>query len=376
LETIERDYSARGVKFYYIYKALAHPEMNGYVAPFSLEERLLHVAEAKKKLGSRITWLCDSMANDLKHALGDAPNSEFVIGPDGRVLQARRWSSPEQLRKDLAKLVGEVMPATTIDQVGMSPLGPPKTAAKGLVPRLQVPGRMMPVKVQPVVPSGSADSDPFYVKLRAEVDQSYAEQGEGKLYLGFFLDPLYKVHWNNRTAPLEYEIESPSSLTVEPATGNGPEVKEDADADPREFLIDVKGRSDSAIRVTVKYFACDDAETFCKPVTQQYIITLERDRDGGSRRSPGGRAATGTQRPGGGIDREMMPRMMARIPLIRALDANSDGEISQAEMENAVARLKRLDRDGDGQLTPEELRPRMNLQQNPARNQMRRNRGG
>ncbi len=72
--------------------------MNGYVAPFSQQERLLHVAEAKKKLGSRITWLCDTMANDLKHALGDAPNSEFVIGPDGHVIHARRWSSPEQLR--------------------------------------------------------------------------------------------------------------------------------------------------------------------------------------------------------------------------------------------------------------------------------------
>ncbi len=277
---------------------------------------------------------------------------------------------------DLAKLVGEVTPATTLEQVGMRPLGPPKTAAKGVVPRIQVAGRMMPVKVEPVVQSGADDADPFYVKLRAEMDQSYSEQGKGKLYLGFFLDPLYKVHWNNRTAPLEYEIESPASLKVEPATGSGPEVKEDADADPREFLVDISGRADSAIRVTVKYFACDDAETFCKPVTQEYMITFERDRDGGSRRSPGGRPAAGTQRPASGFAREMMPRMMARIPLIRALDANSDGEISQAEMENAVARLKRLDRNGDGQLTADELRPRMNMQQNPTRNQTRRGRGG
>jgi hypothetical protein len=35
LEAIERDYSDRGVKFYYIYKALAHPENNGYVTPFT-----------------------------------------------------------------------------------------------------------------------------------------------------------------------------------------------------------------------------------------------------------------------------------------------------------------------------------------------------
>ena len=72
METVERDYSPRGVKFFYIYKALAHPEQNGYITPFTLKERLMHVAEAKEKLKSRFTWLCDSMTNDLKHALGDA----------------------------------------------------------------------------------------------------------------------------------------------------------------------------------------------------------------------------------------------------------------------------------------------------------------
>ena len=38
------------------------------------------------------------------------------------------------------------------------------------------------------------------------------------------------------------------------------------------------------------------SETFCKPVSQTYRITLERDRDGGSRRSSGSRGV----RPTGG----------------------------------------------------------------------------
>ena len=63
LETVYRDYSAEGVKFYYLYKALAHPGLNGYIRPHTLEERLLHIEEAKRTLGSEIPWLADSMEN-------------------------------------------------------------------------------------------------------------------------------------------------------------------------------------------------------------------------------------------------------------------------------------------------------------------------
>ena len=44
-------------------------------------------------------------------------------------------------------------------------------------------------------------------------------------------------------------------------------------------------------------------------------------------------------------------------PLIIALDANRDGEISAEEIENATAALKKLDKNGDGKLTRDELRP-------------------
>ena len=75
METIQRDYASRGVKFYYIYKSLAHPENNGYVQPLTLQERLLHLKEAERTLGSKFTWLADNMENELKHKLGNAPNS-------------------------------------------------------------------------------------------------------------------------------------------------------------------------------------------------------------------------------------------------------------------------------------------------------------
>ena len=44
-------------------------------------------------------------------------------------------------------------------------------------------------------------------------------------------------------------------------------------------------------------------------------------------------------------------------PLMAALDANQDGVIDAKEIQNAVAALKKLDKNGDGQLTADELRP-------------------
>jgi hypothetical protein len=48
--------------------------------------------------------------------------------------------------------------------------------------------------------------------------------------------------------------------------------------------------------------------------------------------------------------------MMAN-PLMVALDADRNGEISAEEIKNAAAALKKLDKNGDGKLTRDELRP-------------------
>ena len=46
-----------------------------------------------------------------------------------------------------------------------------------------------------------------------------------------------------------------------------------------------------------------------------------------------------------------------RPPLIAALDANNDGEIDAKEIENAAKALRKLDKNGDGKLTLDEIRP-------------------
>ena len=188
---------------------------------------------------------------------------------------------------------------------------------------------------------------PFYAKLRAEATRELLQTGAGKLYLGFHLDPIYHVHWNNLVAPIEYETKSPDGTTVTPASGEGPQVKEASDIDPREFLVDVEGGNASeSLELTVRYFACNDAEGWCIPVTQKYAITLEPDPDGGQRRAPstGGRAGSSGGRAG------MVARLMEG-------DRNGDGKIGKDELpERMQARFDAMDRNGDGFIDQDELK--------------------
>ena len=299
METVYRDYAPRGVKFYYIYKALAHPETNGYVTPFTLDERLLHVKEAERTLGSDIAWICDTMENDLKHALGDAPNSEFIIDPQGKVAVRRSWSKPAELRSDLERLVGAVDRPTTVAELNMKQLARPQVAKTGVVPRVKMPGQMQALQLEPAMIS----LEPFYVKLRAEAERSVTQHGSGKLYLGFHLDPLYDVHWNNLAAPLTFEVKTSDGVKISPLSGEAPKIEAESDGDPREFLLDIEAaRGGGSFEVTVKYFACNDKEGWCKPVTQQYTVQLAVDRDGGNARRGGAPVARGNRpaRPGGG----------------------------------------------------------------------------
>lgn len=273
METIYQDFAPKGVKFYYVYKPLAHPELNNYVAPVSLDERLMHVAEAKRRLGTSVTWLADTMANDFHKALIQFPNAEVVLDPDGRVVVRRPWSRPQQLRDDLAAITGPVEHPTQIADLDLPQQPPMPTAQKGVVPRVPLPEGARPMVVNVV----DQTSTPYYVKLRAEGQPDLWETGEGEVYLGFHLDPLYRVHWNNEVAPVQWRINAPEGVEVSPSSGVGAHPDVPADADPREFIVNVNGPPGSVLDVQVQYFACDDALTFCIPVRQNYQVELARD---------------------------------------------------------------------------------------------------
>ena len=276
------------MSFHFIYKSLAHPENNGYVAPFTIKERLMHVAEARRQLGSKIPWICDGMENAVSHQLGGSPNSEYIVDAENKVVVSRRWSDPDLLRGDLEKLVGAVEPPTRASDLGyLSRVVPAKEAARGVLPRVKVPDGVTALKLTPI--SGK-DGKPHYAKLRAESNVVHSRDGTGTLYLGLTLDPLYHVHWNNLAEPLRFAITEVEGVKLASLKGVAKTPAVDADVDPREFLIRVSDFHPGARCVlTVHYFACNDEEGWCLPVEQSYEILFERDRFGGSRRSAGGR---------------------------------------------------------------------------------------
>ena len=302
------------------------------------------------------------MTNDLKHALGDRPNSEFIISPEGRILVSRSWSDPQTLRADLEKLIGKTKTVTSPSDLNRKIRSAPTSKiASGVVPRTQKPEGSMAVIVRPITPKSDKEKakEIFYVKLRAEADQGLMDQGKGKLHIGFHLDPLHTVHWNNLADPLYFEFKTPKGIKMSTSKGSAPEVKAPSDIDPREFLIEVDssaGRIEQPLELEVSYFACDDEEGWCRAVTHRYEIELRRDRDAGSvRSSGGGRGFDRRQRPGGrgGFGQRRRPDVGQ---MLERMDTNGDGVIALEEAHGPMAdRFKMMDTDENGSLSKEEL---------------------
>lgn len=65
----------------------------------------------------------------------------------------------------------------------------------------------------------------------------------------------------------------------------------------------------------------------------------------------------GNAQRGGGMQSEMMARMLSRVPAFSAINKDGDTTLSAEEIEGAATALLTLDKDGDGELSAEELRP-------------------
>lgn len=333
-----RDYGPKDVKFFFIYKSLAHPELAGnYVQPFTLPERLDHARQAERQLGASIPWIVDAMDNRLKHALGDRPNSEFIVDPAGIIIRKRAWSDPAQIRKDLEELVGPVDRITQEEDVHLKLELPRKvTEAERVMPRLNRL-KMQPLMMQPQIEEKGL---PFFAKLRAEADAGLLRDGTGQLYLGFHLDPFHNAHWNNLTKPLSFRIETVEGVTIDKWEGVAQKVSVVSDAAPREFMLKVAAwPGDKPLRLTVTYFACVGEES-CYTVKQVYVLHRERDIDGGGARGEGA---------GYWESAEFAQRTLAS-------DKDKDGKLSKSEATGIILpQFDKLDRSKDGFLDLGEL---------------------
>lgn len=317
-----------------VYKSLTHPGTNGFVEPATLAERLRHVEIARERLGTTIPFVCDSMDNDIKHALNAAPNAEFVIDASGTILRKRFWHDPIALRSFLEELVGPVANPTTVADLGDGWIAPAPKIRHGVVPALTGTRGGRAVRARPLLESGP-DAQPAFVKLVAEADRGLMENGTGSLYLGFHLDPLYGVHWNNPAGAFSYRIDAPDVDGFEPVSRSAPQFDHDVDVDPREFLQELSVEPGTRLLVTAAFAICDDADTYCVELEQRFEVILERDPDGGSR--------------AGDWMTELVGDPMQ-------FDANGDGRVVRDELpaDRALLILSHHDLDYDDAITADE----------------------
>jgi hypothetical protein len=336
MEAVKADYAPKGVKFYFVFKSLAHPELVGdYVQPYTDAERLMQAQHAVSRFGTTIPWLVDRIDNRFKHAMGNRPNSQFIVDPSGTIVRKRAWANYKLVREDLEELVGRSSTETSPSDIELNVIDEIEDSVADASGQ-----RIKRVGMRPLVIDPQESKSIYYAKLRAEAGRGLFTQGRGKLYIGFHLDPLYDVSWNNLSPPLRVALSGSSKVELEERVlvaerGNG-----NSDSRPREFLLNVESwPDDQSVTIDVSYAVCEQ-ERECVNVAQSYVIYLKRDRDGGGARSAGG----GLWQRG-----ELTERLLAS-------DSNKDGQIEREEAAGLLLpHFERLDRDGDGGLDRGEL---------------------
>ena len=83
----------------------------------------------------------------------------------------------------------------------------------------------------------------------------------------------------------------------------------------------------------------------------------ERGQGAERRQRPSGTSRERGSQSGGRGGQGGPGGFMRMFPVMSALDSDGDGEISPEEIKGAVAALKKLDKNKDGKLTEDELRP-------------------
>lgn len=268
VEAAAMDYAPMGVRFYYFYKSLRHPELGGYVEAQNLDERLLHIKEARVKLGTRVPWIADSMDDSVRIGLRSGANSVYLISPDGEIVYAAGEYDADAFRDALTKAVGEPKQRTSVQDLDLPRLERNRQINETTDVRVERPLGMAILEIDPVTPE-----DTYYVKLRAEGDRELLRSGAGKLFIGFYPDPIHGAKWNNLTSPMKYVLSAPDGSTVTPVEAIANRGKGEMDTEPRQFMIDVSGLEPGAtMKLALHYYGCTDE--FCKPLTHEYLIRL------------------------------------------------------------------------------------------------------
>jgi len=281
IEAAALDYAPKGVNFFYIYRYLAHPGNNGYIQPFILGERMRQTSDAANLLHTQVPWLCDAMDNHAARALERNGSNLVVVNRDGLEEYTGHIEDDRALRAALGKLAGETATPTTPHSIVPPDIKPVAMPKANVAKRIKTdPSREKFLPLRAVV---LGSHSPFYVKMRVEASEGLLKTGSGRMILGFHIDPLYKLEWNNMGKTVAYAMKVPSGTAISPSISEAERVSLQAtDSDPREFLLEArKWKVDEPVGITVDYSVRSFVSNRKHEVSQRYIIHLDPDRFGG-----------------------------------------------------------------------------------------------
>ncbi|MDF7799820.1 hypothetical protein P4C99_10110 [Pontiellaceae bacterium B1224] len=331
IEAAARDFYPKGVRFFYIYRNLRHPENNGYIRPFNVKERARQVQLAQELLNTSVPWLYDPIDNPIVKALApDETSGVLIFSRNGEEEYQGEISDNDSFRSKLTELAGTVFKPFKMNELPRPSIQPINLPEAILLPRAQVnvnTDKLKPLQITPV-----ESRAPFYVKARIEGSENVLKSGDGKLYLGFHIDPLYHVEWNNLGEPLSYILKAPKGV-IAPSINSAPRVTGVVtDSEPREFILQARKLDlKKPIAMEVTYSVHTSANRNLE-VTQQYLIYLEHDMLGG----------------------EVIGRQLNISEKIPSADKNV------ASSNAYKAMLRRFDVDRNGELTEDEVIGRLN----------------
>lgn len=350
IEAISKDFKPLDVQSFYIYRALAHPENNGYLQPYILQERIRQVQQAKSLLRTKTPWLYDCMDNQVLKALtNDTESNVFIYTAEGGELYHGALDDDASLRNVLTDAAGASPTVTDPNRYSSPRISPKNIAKPDLLDRVRFNPDTEPFS--PILVRPKKSKHPFYVKLRAEGNDNLLETGNGRLYLGFHIDPLYSIQWNNSADPLKYTIRTPVGLAA-PTTDQAPEIKLQLyDTEPREFVLTTRQLDLSKpLLLRVEYSVYSPQTDKSIKVSQHYAIHIERDPFGGK-----------------AYRRQILhydPPRKNKVSMpaaLRHLDANKDGRLSRAELTgNLWSKFPQMDTNKDGYLSANEYRNYLN----------------
>ncbi len=340
VEAMAADYTEKGVQFFYFYKSLRHPELNGYVQAQNMKERFLQLETARKKLGNKVPWIADTLDDSMRIGLNAGPNSLYLISPEGEIIAGSDRIEGNRFREVLDSVVGPVENPTPVGDLDL-----PRVARQSNnVNEESDIGVFRPQGLTIVAISPSHPEETYYVKLRAEADRDLLRTGTGRLFLGFYPDPIHDAHWNNLVDPMKFVLELPEGVKANPTTATAKKGVGDSDVQPRQFWVEIEGANPSdELQLALHYYGC--TPDMCMAMTHEYTIRLEDETRGsrtfGMNRGPRGQAQAqgrGGQRGGN-----------------QARQRGGNRAVPRAARDRDVDRFTQMDNDGDGTVDLEDI---------------------